>query len=147
LALNRCQKRLLFIWYTGSILPLVFLVGQILAGSFLVQQPDGTTESKAREAVGFWLSAMMPILSLVTGVAAANAINKESKIQKVDRAFFWFVFALSFFYLAIVHVVFLFIPFSRLSPLGVMREANLVLAPMQGLVSAALGGLFVLSKK
>lgn len=60
----------------------------------------------------------------------------------VDRFFFRLADFLSIAYLATVILTILLSPFSRLSQLELIKVSNLWLAPFQGLVTAALGGLF-----
>jgi hypothetical protein len=85
----------------------------------------------------------MPTLLLVTGVVAADALRRDRKTFTVEAFFFRLTLGLSIFYLLLVDSVLLLRPFTGFSPMALMKHAGLLLGPLQGLVSGALGAFFV----
>lgn len=131
----RCRKRLATLWFAGSGI-LFFLV--------LVQTLLGHYGDKANEAWGWALPTIMPTLSLIIGVLVADALGKGTRTtQGVSAFLFRLTFSLSAAYLLVVVLTIVFQPFASLSPIELMRQANLWLGPFQGLVSASLGVFYV----
>ncbi len=133
----KCKRNLAVLWFTGS--GFIFFI--LLFQTFF--QRYGKTVS---EAWGWFLPTIMPTLSLIVGVLVMDASGKGTKIQTVDRFFFRLSFSLSFVYLLVVTLTILIQPFSKLSPLELMKQSNLWLGPLQGLVTASLGVFFIRGK-
>ncbi|WLE97626.1 MAG: hypothetical protein QTN59_02060 [Candidatus Electrothrix communis] len=134
------QRRLVFIWFTGS----GFLLALLLLQTFF-----GQYGSEAREAWGLMLPTFVPTLFLIIGTLLADATSSadpEASVT-VDRFFFRLADFLSIAYLATVVLIILLSPFSKLSQPELIKLSNLWLAPFQGLVTAALGAFFVSKNK
>ena len=130
------QKRLVFIWFTGSGFLLALLLLQTIFGQY---------GSEAREAWGLMLPTFVPTLFLIIGTLIADATREADtdEIVTIDRFFFRLSEFLSIAYLATVILIILLSPFSKFSQPELIKLSNLWLAPFQGLVTAALGAFFV----
>ena len=148
--LELSQKRLAILWYAGGLVPVLILLAQTLRGDgiyYALQQGGGRT-GQAQEAWAWLLSAVMPSLSLVTGVIGAQVLKRQALHQRVDLFAFRLVYALSVFYLLLVSAVLFTSPLSSdLSPLGALQRSNLFVTPVQGLLSGAMGWLFLVKPK
>jgi hypothetical protein len=134
------QKRLVFIWFTGS----GFLFSLLLLQTF-----SGQYGSETREAWGLMLPTFVPTLFLIIGTLIADATDSADPDETVtvDRFFFRLSDFLSIAYLVTVVLIILFSPFSKFSQPELIKISNLWLAPFQGLVTAALGAFFVSKNK
>ena len=128
------RKRLAIVWFCGAGLLLALLVLQSVFGHY---------QEQTTEAWGWFLPTVMPTLSLITGVLVMDALGKEEEPQTVDPFFYKLSLIFSGIYLALVAFSILIQPFTALSPLKLMNQSNLWLAPLQGLVAAFLGIFFV----
>lgn len=136
LSMAAAKRRLSVVWFTGA--GLLFLV-------MIVQTIFGHYGEDAEDAWGWLLPGVLPTLSLIIGVLVMDALGKSVKARAVDAFMFWTAFGLSVFYLLMVALPILVQPFTESEPLAVLRQSNLWLGPMQGLVSAALAAFFVKS--
>lgn len=136
--LTTAQTRLLVLWFAAA-LPVVLVVGAGLVGGRYAGHGD--------EAATWLMTALVPTLSLIVGVAGARALHREGEKPEnvtVDNTFYVFSLALSGVYLALLLAVPLgavFLP--TVDDLQALKTSGLLLVPLQGLVSAALGALFV----
>jgi hypothetical protein len=137
LSMTAARRRLSVVWFTGA--GLLFLV-------MIVQTVFDHYGSDAEEAWGWLLPGILPTLSLIIGVLVMDALGKSVKAAAVDGFMFWTAFGLSVFYLLMVALPILLQPFTGLEPLTTLKQSNLWLGPMQGLVSAALAAFFVKSE-
>ena len=134
----RCRTRVAALCFTGS---------GVLFFLFLLQTMFGRYADKAVDAWGWLAPHIVPTLSLMLGVLAAQ---KGVETQTVDRFFFRSSFLLSFVYLLAVLLINLLLPFVAVTPqesLEVLKQANLGLGISQGLVSASIGAFFVHKEK
>ena len=136
LSMAAAKRRLSVVWFTGA--GLLFLV-------MILQTIFGRYGADAEEAWGWLLPGILPTLSLIIGVLVMDALGKGVKAQRVDAFMFWTSFGLSVFYLLMVALPILLQPFVSSEPLMLLKQSNLWLGPMQGLVSAALAAFFVKS--
>jgi hypothetical protein len=136
LSMTAARRRLSVVWFSGA--GLLFLV-------MILQTIFGHYGTDAEEAWGWLLPGILPTLSLIIGVLVMDALGKSVKAATVDGFMFWTAFGLSVFYLMMVALPILLQPFRAIEPLSMLRQSNLWLGPMQGLVSAALAAFFVKS--
>lgn len=128
------KKRLAAIWFTGA--GLLFLL--VLALSFA-----NVYGSETEQAWAWLLASVMPTLSLITGVLVTDA-QQHSEGDKVIDVFIARLAAIfSIVYLITVATTILGQPFSGRTPLTLMSQSHLWLAPFQGLVTSLMGVLFV----
>jgi hypothetical protein len=131
------QRKLLTLWLIAAAPPFMIMVGQTMLGRF---------GDSAQEAWAWLLPTVMPTLVLVVGTVVTNAIRGQPD-RRID-SFYWKLAAgLSIFYLTMVTLVLMAstVLTSPKSPIPLMVQSNLFLAPVQGLVGAALGVFFVSS--
>jgi hypothetical protein len=95
------------------------------------------------EIVWSWLSPLIfPILSLVVAVwtLSKNPVE-EKEVQSLP--IFWGALLLSIFYMILLWGVILLEPLSELSWTDILKWSGWYLGPVQGVVAAAIGKLFV----
>lgn len=140
--LERARWTLGILWFIGSGLLFVLLIVQSLAGVY---------EARVQDVWGWALPNLIPTLSLMIGVFAAGALSEqaESDAMWVRRPFFRLSLAMSVFYLLAVAAAFFAQPFlgaiqgAQGDPMTLFNTSNLWLGPLQGLVAAMIGALFV----
>ncbi|MGH8078327.1 MAG: hypothetical protein ACREPE_13510, partial [Lysobacter sp.] len=107
----------------------------------------GHYEPRSEDAWAWFLPTVMPTLSLIVAVLAADyrvePTADEKPMATVDRRMLRLAVGLSSIYLLLVALSILIQPFlSTTAPLVLMQRSNLWLGPMQGLVAATLGVFF-----
>ena len=128
-----CKVRLAQLWLAGS----AALYGIVLAQSLI-----GYYGEEVADAWSWLLPTTLPTISLIVGVLLADAHRKPKKTDQVNRFVFQLAMGLSAFYLTVVLLTLLVQPVIELEPSEVMKRSNLWLAPLQGLVAAALGAFY-----
>jgi H+/Cl- antiporter ClcA len=129
-----CKRRLAALWFGGA---------GILFFILLFQSIFGRYGERASDAWSWLLPTIMPTLSLVIGVLVMDALGKGISVIEVDAFLFKLTFGISTAYLVAVLSLFLFQPFTNVSPFELMSQSNLWLGPFQGLVAGAMGAFFV----
>lgn len=128
-----CQRRLATVWFLGGGVVFAILVVQTLTQHY---------GDQARDAWGWFLPTVMPILTLIV---SATAVTKAESQATVDRAVFYISFGLSLFYLLLVIATIAYQIFTTLKPsdmIDLMKTSNLWLGPVQGLLGISLGVFF-----
>ena len=133
-----CKKRLVKLWLIGS--AIIFCI--ILFQTFLGHYAD-----KMKEAWSWFLPTVLPTLSLMIGVLVADALSAESTEKKIDAFIFRLSFYISIFYFVIILLTILIQPIVTIAAIEFLKQSNLWLAPIQGLVTASLGAFFVKTEK
>lgn len=134
----RCKRVLGTIWFLGAAFLFLLMIVQTIFGRY---------GSDATEAWGWLMPGLLPTLSLIVGVLVMDALGKSVKAKTVDGFMFWLTSGLSVFYLVMLALPILLQPFSQLEPVALLKQSNLYLGPLQGLVSAALAAFFVKREK
>jgi hypothetical protein len=130
LPVTACKQKLGTLWIAcGGILFFVVFLQSIL----------GKYDAAAQDAWSWFLPHIMPTMSLIVGSLALG--TREA--QKVDAFIYKLAFWLSAFYLCMLALTIFLPPLVADDPLPAMKSANLWLAPLQGLVSAAIGAFFI----
>jgi hypothetical protein len=134
---NKCKWRLAVLWLASGGVVFSLLLAMSIMGKF---------DADLQEAWGWFLTNMMPNLSLIVGVLVTETGAAFSKRQKsVNSSYFWLAYILSAFYIVVV----IFTLVSTSAPLAdhrgiaMLHLSNLWLGPLQGLASAALGIFYV----
>lgn len=131
---SKCRTALGILWFvTGGGLSLLFIL-QTLFGHY---------EDKANEAWAWFLPTLMPTLILMIGTFAADALTARDEDAPVKPFIFFLSFGISVFYLLAVALTILLQPLTGIPFPELMKQSNLFLGPLQGLVAAALGIFFV----
>ena len=137
LSIDKCKNLLAAIWFIGS--GVLFFV-------LLLQTIFGRYGDHTSEAWEWFFPNVIPTLSLMLGVFIANALGVAVQNKTVGRFFFGLAFGLSTFYLLVVALTIFSLPFVSPKPsemVAFLRQSNLWLGPLQGLVSASIGFFFV----
>ncbi len=97
---------------------------------------------RAAEAWGWVLPTVIPTLSLIIGILVTDIGGKSSEGKLVSKFIYRLAMGLSIFYLVVILVILLFHGTVDKGLFTILKEANLFLGPLQGLVSAAIGGFY-----
>jgi 1,4-dihydroxy-2-naphthoate octaprenyltransferase len=144
ISMSASRKALGTIWLAGFFIPLLLLIVMTNNGSL-----QDTTA-----AWGWFLPTMLPTVSLIVAVFVADAINpgardrragRATRASRVSRFFFVMACLFSVVYTGLVLLVALEMPRTT-SPAkltDLLKNSNIYLGPIQGLVTAVLGVFFV----
>jgi hypothetical protein len=133
LPIERARQGLAWLWLGGGGLIFLLLVAQSLAGKY---------EGEVQEVWGWALPTIIPTLSLILAVLGVGALEPSDGLLKVRSAFYTIAFWLSATYLTLILVTILVEPLTSDEPLALFKLSSFWLAPLQGLVSSAIGVLF-----
>ncbi len=129
-----CRRQLAVLWFGVGLALFVVLVLQSVLDRF---------GDRVEDAWSWFLPSVMPTLLLIVGVLVLDVASNGYADKNIDPFFFWVTFALSAVYLLLVAATLLLQPFTGVPILDLMKQSNLWLGPLQGLVAAALGVFFV----
>jgi hypothetical protein len=125
----------------------IWLIGGGLLFSLLVVQSIFGKYGEHVEGVWSWfVPTTLPTVSLMIGVLGAGAMDEGDR-RTLKKSFCDIAWWLSLVYLAILAATILLEPFSGLTTAELRPRSNFWLAPLQGLVLAALGFLFTATDK
>jgi hypothetical protein len=133
LALSRARSLLARLWFAGSGLIYLLLIAQSVAGKY---------QGEGKEVWGWALPTTLPTLALIVAVLGAGALQPAEEAPRVRRDFCSLAVWLSACYLALILGLILAAPLSPFEPLALYKQSGLWLAPLQGLVTSAIGVLF-----
>ncbi len=134
LTLIKAKRRLAVAWFAGA--GLLFAIVLFLA--------LGQSSPDAADDLWSWfLPAVMPNLSLIVGVLVSDHRPAAGQGQSADPFLFRLAMVLTAIYLVLLLLVPFAAPFSALGPAGFYGSTQVWLAPVQGLVSAAMGAFYV----
>ena len=128
---SQCQQRLAVVWFLGSALVLILMLGQTIGGKYGTQYP---------KAWSWFLPTVLPTLSLIVGALAHDA--RRQTAATVNRFAYQMSLALSLFYLLLVVGTILLQPLAMMNPLELLSTSHLWLGPLQGLIGISLGVFF-----
>ena len=130
-----CRRRIATAWLLGSGLIYLLVLTQTLFGYY---------GSDAEAAWSWILPITLPNLSLIIGVMVAGARKgQKGRNEQVSEFVYRLALGLTLFYLAVVLLTLLVQPIVDIEPPDLMKQSNLWLAPLQGLVTAALGAFYI----
>jgi hypothetical protein len=129
----KVQTRLMIVWAVGCGLLLLIVWLQIINGHYA---------DNGQDVIEWLLPSIVPTLSLVTGVWANNALKKPQSKKQVSKGTYQAVLAVSIFYLVFIGLVFAIQPMVALTPIEVVKDSSLILAPLQGVMCAFIGIFF-----
>lgn len=131
-----------------TILATIWLIGTFgIALIIILQSLLGKYDGVVQDVWSWFLPTVMPTLSMIITVLAYTAMDHTYQKAIVRTDFYKVAVSLSGAYLFVVALTILIQPFTKYSPLELMTISNLWLGPMQSLVAACLGILFVSRKK
>lgn len=130
-----CRRRIATAWLLGSGLIYLLVLAQTLFGYY---------GNDAETAWSWILPITLPNLSLIIGVMVAGARKRQKgRNDQVSDFVYRLALGLTLFYLAVVLMTLLVQPLIEIEPPDLMKQSNLWLAPLQGLVTAALGAFYI----
>lgn len=135
--LEMARWRLAAAWLVGA--GAVFIV--VVLQSVLGHYADST-----RAAWEWLLPSLLPSLGVIVTTLGQAAHEVEADKGTVRRSFYRLALALSIVYVALIALIILIQPFVAANPgdtIETMRSSNLYLGPLQGLVAAAVGVVFL----
>jgi hypothetical protein len=144
--LEKARWHLAKLWFGACAIVFVVLVAQSIGKVY---------EGRLQAAWSWALPNFVPTLALMMSVFTTDALKtyEANNAPQVREPFFKLSFGLSLFYLVLLLVTVLAQPFfltagadQKASPVELLEISNLWLAPLQGLVVAALGVLFFLKE-
>jgi hypothetical protein len=134
ITLDGVRTKLATLWLGGGSVVIIVVVIQSLLGRF---------GERTQEAWGWALPTIMPTLGMIVTVLGYTALNPIYLSYVVRKSFFHVAVWLSALYLFLVLLTIAIQPLAGADPVELMRVSNLWLGPFQGLVTSALGVLFV----
>ena len=135
ISMSSSKKILGTIWVVGFLLPFLLLI--IMTNNNTLQDTTG--------AWGWFLPTMLPTISLIVAVFVSDAIKPDSPERRVSGFVLGLACVFSLLYIGLVLWVAIDIPLST-SPAKLtelLKNSNLYLGPIQGLLTAILGFFFV----
>jgi hypothetical protein len=134
---QECKKRLLVVWLIGAGLLSLILMGQSM-------QEEGPYLDQVSDAWAWFMPNVMPTLSLMVGVAVKEFTATTDDKKQIDTFLFRLSFWLSVAYFMVLMASISLQPFfsPNVAPLDFLKQSNLWLGPMQGIVTLSLGVFF-----
>jgi len=132
LALERARSRLSAVWFIGSGVTFFLLMIQSLVGKF---------GSDTQQVWSWFVPSVVPTLSLMISVLGASALGQAEK-RRVQFTFYRIALWLTIAYLLVLFAT-LIAASARPPAIDTLLLSNAWLGPLQGLVVAAIGFLFI----
>ena len=126
------RLKLALTWLVGG--ALIFLV-------MVLQSMLGKYEGETQAAWEWLLTNIVPTLTLVLGITTLTKPGTQASPEGV-RSLFYISLAASIFYLLLLALPILLQPLVSATPLPFLRQSNLWLGPLQGVVTTLLGVFF-----
>lgn len=156
ISMSLCKTRLARLWLIMFGFILLLLIGQYVFGKYDYKirieveenRWEVRNENKAGEAGKWFVTSVIPALSLIVAALAQDILRKKKKKRdrKVSRSTFRLFFFLSLLYLTVVSLVILVNPFSSHSQVALMEQSKVWLIPFQGVVGIGLGAFFIVKQ-
>jgi cytochrome bd-type quinol oxidase subunit 2 len=134
MSIEECRKRLAIVW---------FVISGVLFFVLILQTIFGRYADRVSEAWSWFLPTIMPSLSLIAATWASDLSRESTQAEKANAFLYRLALLVSVFYLCAIVLVVFASAFSQIPPLEMMRQSNLFLGPIQGLVAAVIGIFFV----
>jgi hypothetical protein len=135
--LEQARKVIAQIWFIGGGISFALVIFQSIFGRF---------QGIVQEIWAWFTPTIVPTLGLIIGVLASTA-SEDDTGRTVKHFFYHASLWLSVSYLAVLLLTMLLEPLAGSHDLAYYHLSNYWLAPIQGLVVAALGALFNSRKK
>jgi hypothetical protein len=133
--LDGARNTLFAVWGFGGGLIMLILVVQSLLGHY---------GGKVQDVWGWFLPTIMPTLSMIFIVLGYSALEDRLSKAVVRRSYYHAATWLSLVYIVLILLTILVQPFaSAEKAVELMIMSNLWLGPVQGIVSSALGVMFI----
>jgi hypothetical protein len=129
----KCKRMLAVLWAVG-ILGLYLII--------LIQTLFGKHEDHINDVWGWLLQCTIPLFSLIIGAFSFSTFNPESDTARIDKFSFRLSYFLSVFYLIVILAIIISQPLSGKPLWELGSNSNIYIAPLQGIVSGAVGLFF-----
>jgi hypothetical protein len=136
--LERARNHLSTIWFIGAALPFVILAVQSLLGKY---------GESVQQVWAWFIPTVFPTSALMLGVIGATALQEGYDERAVKSYFFKLSRGFALFYLIVLLGILFVEPASPMHGMDLFNMANYFLAPLQGLVVAAVTVLFTSQEK
>lgn len=130
--LEAARNKLATVWFTGAGAMLALLAVQSILGK----------HEQLQEVWSWFVPNVIPSLSLMLGVIAADALSSTEDRRSVKTTFFRLARGVSMFYIALLALTILLEPLSPRAGMELFTISNYWLSPTQGLAVAAVGAVF-----
>ena len=140
-SLDDVRSRLTRLWMIGGGAPFLLLVVQSLSHVY---------DPSVNKVWSWFLPNILPSMGIMVSALAYTALDPLTTGTMVRKSFVSLATWLSIAYLFLVSLTILAQPFAATAVedrIALMNQSNLWLGPMQGLVSSAIGALFVTKEK
>jgi hypothetical protein len=134
--LRHAQRRLLWVWALGTLMPFLLLFGQSVAGRY---------GDEAGRAWNWFIPAVLPTLTVIVGAIAYGARGQHES-KSVDALAYSVAQWLSVFYLLLLSSLLLLQPLATSTPLQWLESSKVWLVAVHGLVGVSLGAFFTSTK-
>lgn len=132
ISIDELRPTLARIWFIGAGIVFLLLVTQSILGKYGSDTP---------KVFAWFIPTIAPTLGLMIGVMGSAAMGRQDR-RTVKRSFYELTHWLSIAYLVIVGITIALEPFSPMDAIDLLSMSNYWIAPIQGLVVAAIGYLF-----
>lgn len=134
ISMDKCKKQLAIVWFAGA--GFLFLV--VFAKSI-----GGNLSKENSQEIWEWVTqSLVPVLSLIISVFVMDQRGKAMEKKTVDSFVYKIAIGFSSAYLLFLLLTLFLEPFSALSLSELIRQNNVFIIPLHGLVSAAIGVFF-----
>jgi hypothetical protein len=137
MALEQARNKLAAVWFVGAGAMILLLVVQSILGK----------HDQLQEVWSWFVPNVVPSLSLMLGVIAADALAPGDDVRVVKVAFFRLANGVSFFYIGLLALTMLMEPWSARPGIELFTLSNYWLSPTQGLAVAAVGAVFAMQER
>jgi hypothetical protein len=137
MALEEARNRLAAVWFVGAGLMILLLVVQSILGK----------HEQLQEVWSWFVPNVVPSLSLMLGVIAADALASSDDLRLVKVPFFRLANGVSCFYIGLLALTILLEPWSARPGIELFTLSNYWLSPTQGLAVAAVGAVFATQER
>jgi hypothetical protein len=134
IAFTLAKKKIATLWFSYALVLFLIIFFQSIMGKF---------EDKNQIAWGWFLSNVMPSLSLMLSIFLADVRNQNNDDTEIDRFYYRLTMGLSILYLTLLILILLMQPLIAKPIITLMNESSIYLGPFQGLVSGSLGLFFI----
>jgi hypothetical protein len=128
------QKKLTLLWVLSFLIISLLIIAQSITGKY---------EDKISEAWGWFISLVLPNLSLMLTVLFAQTSNDVTSPVMVDVTFYRLTFLFSICYLFTLLAIILVAPLTKVSTIDLMTQTKLFLGTFQGILGITLGLFFI----
>ena len=131
--LYKCKRMLAVLWTVG-ILGLYLII--------LIQTLLGKHQEHVNDVWGWLLQCTIPLFSLIIGAFSFSTFNPDTNTSKIDKFSFRLSYIMSVFYLLVILAIIISQPLSGKPLWELGSDSNIFIAPLQGIVSGAIGLFF-----